>query len=66
MGAATPMAAVPGSTPTSALDTPIITNVKISVALRPSRSLQWPKMAAPTGRAANPTAYVANEASVPA
>jgi hypothetical protein len=40
--------------------------VTISVALRPSRSPQCPKMAAPTGRAAKPTAYVANAESVPA
>ncbi len=38
----------------------------IRVALRPIRSPQWPKIAAPTGRAANPTAYVANDSSRPA
>ena len=56
MGAATPIVEVPGSTPTRALASPIISSVMISVALRPIRSPQWPKMAAPTGRAANPTA----------
>ena len=55
-GAATPMLEVPGSTPTSALAIPIISSVTMSVALRPSRSPQCPKIAAPTGRAANPTA----------
>jgi hypothetical protein len=41
-------------------------SVLMSVALRPMRSPQCPKIAAPTGRAAKPTAYVPNEASVPA
>jgi hypothetical protein len=56
IGAATPMVAVPGSTPTSALAIPIISRVTIRVAFRPSRSPQWPKIPAPMGRAANPTA----------
>ena len=50
----------------SVLAMPISSRVEISVALRPIRSPKWPKMAAPTGRAAKPTAYVANEASAPA
>ena len=35
---------------------PISISVEMSVALRPMRSPQWPKIAAPTGRAAKPTA----------
>jgi hypothetical protein len=35
---------------------PISSSVEISVALRPMRSPKWPKKAAPTGRAAKPTA----------
>ena len=34
--------------------------------LRPCRSPKWPKTAPPMGRATNPTATVANEASVAA
>ena len=45
-----------GSTPISVLAMPISSSVEISVALRPMRSPQWPKIAAPTGRAAKPTA----------
>ncbi len=58
-GAATPMVAVPGSRPISALDTPIMTRVMIRVALRalrPILSPQWPKRAAPIGLATKPTA----------
>ena len=40
MGAAMPMVAVPGRTPTRALAIPIISSVMISVALRPMRSPQ--------------------------
>ena len=55
-GAALPIESAPGSTPTSVVASPIISSVTISVALRPIRSPQWPKMNAPTGRAAKPTA----------
>ena len=40
VGAAMPIVAVPGRTPTRALARPIISSVMISVALRPSRSPQ--------------------------
>ena len=39
--------------------------VKTSSFLRPTRSPKWPKMAAPTGRATNPTKNVVNESIVP-
>src|SRR6478609_9127570 len=39
--------------PIAALARPMISSVEISVALRPMRSPQWPKSAAPTGRAAD-------------
>jgi hypothetical protein len=45
---------------------PITSSVTIGVALRPIRSPQCPKIAAPTGRATNPTGVVANEAIAPA
>ncbi len=61
-----PIASAPGSTPTSVVANPIISSVMIRVALRPMRSPQWPKMNAPTGRAANPMAYVAKDSSRPA
>ena len=54
-GAATPMVAVPGRMPMTAEARPITSSVMISVVLRPIRSPQCPKMAAPIGRAANPT-----------
>jgi hypothetical protein len=55
-GAAKPIVAVLGNMPTSADEMPMTSSVTISVALRPTRSPQCPKIAAPTGRAANPTA----------
>ena len=55
-GAANPIDAVPGKKPTTAEAMPMISSVMISVVLRPIRSPQCPKIAAPTGRAANPTA----------
>ena len=51
---------------TIAEEMPITSSVTINVALRPIRSPQCPKIAAPSGRATNPTAYVANEAIAPA
>ena len=51
-----PIVAYVGSTPIRTLAMPISSSVEISVALRPIRSPQWPKIAAPTGRAAKPTA----------
>jgi hypothetical protein len=42
--------------PTIADEMPITSSVTISVALRPIRSPQCPKIAAPIGRATNPTA----------
>jgi hypothetical protein len=65
VGASTPRVAAPGRMPITVVDRPIISNVTMSIALRPIRSPQWPKMAAPIGRAANPTKYVVNEASSP-
>src|SRR5262245_7666971 len=44
---------------------PINTSVAISDALRPSRSPYWPKIAAATGLAANPTKYVEKDKSLP-
>ena len=49
----------------SVVATPIVTSVVTSVALRPIRSPRWPKTTPPMGRARNPTANVANAASVP-
>ena len=54
-GAATPIVAVPGRIPMTAEEMPITSSVMISVVLRPIRSPQCPKIAAPIGRAANPT-----------
>src|SRR2546423_1528211 len=45
--------------------TPISTSVVTSIALRPTRSPKWPKMAAPTGPAAKPTNWVPNEGRMP-
>ena len=61
-----PTSPAPGSRPIRAVEIPISSSVMIRVALRPIRSPQWPKIAAPTGRAANPTEYVANDSSWPA
>ena len=61
---ALPHDAALGRKPISAVETPISTRVTMSVALRPIRSPQCPKIAAPIGRAANPTKYVANDSSV--
>jgi hypothetical protein len=55
-GAQMPIDAYVGITPIAKLARPISSSVEISVALRPTRSPQWPKIAAPTGRAAKPTA----------
>lgn len=55
-GAQNPIVDAPGRMPITAVASPIASRVAISVALRPMRSPQWPKIAAPTGRAANPTA----------
>jgi hypothetical protein len=38
----------------------------MSIRLRPIRSPKWPNRIAPSGRATNPTANVASDASVPA
>ena len=56
IGAHTPIDEYVGITPIAKLARPISSSVEISVALRPIRSPQWPKIAAPTGRAARPTA----------
>ena len=40
-------------------------SVTTSTLLRPSLSPKWPKTTPPSGRATNPTAYVANASSVP-
>ena len=45
----------PGQDADEGVADPITSSVMISVALRPIRSPQWPKIAAPIGRAANPT-----------
>ena len=55
-GAAIPIVSAPGSRPTTPEAMPIISSVTTSVVLRPTRSPQYPKIAAPMGRAANPTA----------
>ena len=60
------MVAAPGSSPIRTVATPISSSVEISVRLRPIRSPKWPNTTAPTGRAKNATANVANEATVPA
>ena len=59
IGAARPIGAWPGSTPMRRVAMPMISSVTTRVALRPTRSPTWPKMAAPTGRAAKPTNWVA-------
>ena len=56
IGAATPIDACPGSTPTSAVATPMMTIVIRNVCLRPARSPSLPKMIAPNGRTAKPAA----------
>ena len=53
-------------TPIRKLARPMSSRVETRVALRPILSPQCPKIAAPTGRAAKPTAYVANDARTPA
>ena len=63
-GAAMPMSAKSGSTPTSPVTMPIMTTVISRHARRPMRSPRWPKMIPPSGRAANPTAKEANAARV--
>jgi hypothetical protein len=65
IGASTPMAAYPGSSPISTVATPISSSVLTSTCLRPSLSPSRPKKMPPTGRARNPTAYVENDSSVP-
>jgi len=45
---------------------PISMSVVTNIDFRPSRSPKCPNTTPPTGRAKKPTAYVANEASVPA
>ena len=45
--------------------TPMITKVRTRTVLRPVRSPKCPKTMPPIGRATKPTAYVANESSVP-
>jgi len=51
--------------PISAVETPMMSREITSIDLRPTRSPKWPKTMPPTGRAANPTANVANADSVP-
>ncbi len=65
IGASTPMAAYPGSSPISTVATPISSSVLTSTCLRPSLSPSRPKKMPPTGRARNPTAYVEKDSSVP-
>src|SRR5262249_56329179 len=66
VGAAAPTAAWVGSRPIKKVAIPINMRVATSVLLRPMRSPKWPKIMAPTGRAANPTAWVPNESKRPA
>ena len=51
-----------GSTPMSAVATPIIVIVTMSTVRRPMRSPRWPKMIAPIGRITNATPIVASAA----
>ena len=44
---------------------PMINRVMTSTCLRPTRSPKWPKTMPPSGRARNPTAYVAKASRVP-
>lgn len=66
MGAATPIRPYVGSRPMQPVPTPIRTTVTSSIRRLPYLSPMWPNSAAPTGRATNPTANVANDANVPA
>jgi hypothetical protein len=50
------MDACVGRQPMRNVAMPMSMSVETSVALRPIRSPQWPKIIAPTGRAAKPTA----------
>lgn len=45
---------------------PMTISEATSTGLRPTLSPRWPPMMPPSGRAANPTPSVANEARVPA
>ncbi len=54
-----------GSSPISAVDTPIIMTVITSMRLRPRRSPKWPKTTPPSGRNRKPTPNVPKAASVP-
>src|SRR5699024_6026753 len=53
--AASPQLSEPGRIPIRAVEIPIISRVTMSMTLRPIRSPQCPKIAAPTGLARNPT-----------
>ena len=59
-----PIDSYDGTSPIPVVATPINTNVVTSSAFRPMRSPKWPKSAAPTGRARNPTKYVENDSIV--
>ena len=63
IGAHTPIESYDGSSPISAVPTPMISSVSSSIFLRPMRSPKWPKIRPPTGRARKPTAKVPNAAN---
>ena len=64
-GAVYPSVAYPGSRPIRNVLIPISISVVTSIALRPTRSPKWPKIAAPTGRAAKPTNWVPKDSRTP-
>ena len=63
-GAAMPIWLYVGNSPIKKVPMPMMTMVAESIAFRPSLSPKCPNTAAPTGRARNPIAYVANATMV--